>query len=265
MSEAISFLLPSFVMCFILVGIHCYLGLHVLKRGIVFIDLSLAQVASLGSTVAILFHVEHHGSGSYMISLAFTFIAALYFAFIRKSQKNLSQEVMIAIVYAFASASVILILNTMAHGSEHIKEVLIGRILWVTWPDIIKTTSIYSIVAILHFAFRKIFFDLSEGKTYHFVWDFLFYALFGVVISSSVGLAGILLVFSFLIVPAQFAIMLANTVKKQLVIGWSIGVLISLTGMFVSYHFDMPAGAIIVTLFTALAILVLPFISSDEA
>jgi zinc/manganese transport system permease protein len=199
MIEAIEFLLAPFVMCLILVGIHCYLGLHVLQRGVIFVDLSLAQVASLGSTVALYFHFEHHTWQEYFISLGMTFIAAIYFAWARKFEKKVSPEVMIAIVYAFASAGVILVVNSLAHGAEHIKELLIGHILWVSWTDVLKTALIYGIVFAIHYKIRHKMFAISSGDkiaNQHF-WDFVFYALFGVVITSSVGVAGVLLVFLF--------------------------------------------------------------------
>lgn len=261
--EAINFLLPPFVMCLVLVGIHCYLGLHVLKRGVIFIDLSLAQVASLGSTVALLFHLEHHSLGSYFVSLGFTLIAASYFAWGKRFESFVSQEVLIALVYAFSSALIVLVVNMMAHGAEHIKEILIGKILWVTWADVIKTASIYTVVAAIHFTFRKEILKSSvakrSGDKYLF-WDFIFYALFGVVITSSVGTAGILLVFSFLVVPALIALQVTKTIKKQLIVGWSLGILLCFVGMILSYKLDLPAGAIMVVVFTAVPIFLLPFL-----
>ena len=259
--EALSFLAAPIVMCLILVGIHCYLGLHVLRRGVIFVDLSLAQVASLGSTVALLFHFEHASTGSYFISLAFTFIAAIYFAWGKNFEGIVSQEVLIAIVYAFASSMVILVVNSMAHGAEHIKEILIGKILWVTWSDVAKTAGIYSVVAAIHYFVRRPMFLASSNKqkTNSLFWDFLFYALFGVVITSSVGIAGILLVFSFLVVPALLSMIFARTIKGQLLLGWLIGLVLSLLGMFISFKFDLPAGAVLVTTFTVCALAVIPF------
>ncbi|MDH5581463.1 MAG: metal ABC transporter permease [Bdellovibrionales bacterium] len=260
--DALIFLLPSFVMCLVLAGIHCYLGLHVLRRGVIFIDLSLAQVASLGSSVALLLHYEHNTTGSYFISLSFTFLAALYFAWGKKFEKYVSQEVLIALVYAFASSLVILVVNMMAHGAEHIKEILIGKILWVSWEEVIKTAIIYSAVAIIHYIFRKqILKSTIEKKTndQSLLWDFLFYALFGVVITSSVGVAGILLVFSFLVVPALISMQLASSISRQMLIGWMIGIILCAVGMFTSYKLDLPAGAVLVVVFTLVPILTLPF------
>ncbi|MEH0862532.1 MULTISPECIES: metal ABC transporter permease [Halobacteriovorax] len=259
--EIISFLAAPFVMCLILVGIHCYLGLHVLKRGVIFVDLSLAQVASLGSTVALLFHLDHHSSLNYFISLGFTFVAAGYFAWAKKYEKYISQEVLIALVYAFASSAVLLVVNMMAHGAEHIKEILVGKILWVTWMDVLKTGVIYSIVALIHYIFRKQIIAASMEKSdSSSFWDFVFFSLFGVVITSSVGIAGILLVFSFLVVPALLSSNLVSSLKGQLLLGWVIGTILSFIGMTLSYVLDLPAGAIIVVVFTVLPIFVLPFI-----
>ena len=260
--------MAPFFMCLILVGIHCYLGLHVLRRGIIFVDLSLAQVAGLGSTVALLFHFEHHSYQSYLISLSFTFIAALYFAWGKRYQKFVSQEVLIALVYAFASSLVILVVNSMAHGAEHIKEILIGKILWVTWEEVIKTAIIYTVVAIIHFVYRKQMLNATEDKSLgqsNLFWDFIFYALFGIVITSSVGIAGILLVFSFLVVPALVSMQLVKSIKKQLIFGWLIGSFLCLIGMAASYQLDMPAGAVLVVVFTAVPILFLPLLCRDKA
>lgn len=259
--EVLSFLAAPFTMCLILVGIHCYLGLHVLKRGVIFVDLSLAQVASLGSTVALLFHLDHHSGLNYFISLGFTFVAAGYFAWAKKYEKYISQEVLIALVYAFASSAVILVVNMMAHGAEHIKEILVGKILWVTWSDVLKTAAIYSIVAVIHFIFRKkIIASTIDSENSSAFWDFIFFALFGVVITSSVGIAGILLVFSFLVVPALISSSLVKSLKGQLILGWIIGTILSFIGMSLSYFYDLPAGAIIVVVFTLLPILAMPFI-----
>ncbi len=260
--EILTFFLPPFFMCLILVGIHCYMGLHVLKRGVIFVDLSLAQVAGLGTTVALLFDIEHNTTGSYFISLGHTFVVAALFAWARRVENKISQEILIGIVYALASALVVLVVNNLSHGAEHIKEILVGRILWVSWDDVIKTAAIYSVVAGIHYYFRKQIIAVSFGGnvTNRAFWDFIFYALFGVVITSSVGVAGILLVFSFLIVPALISTFFRNEIKGQLVIGWVFGFFICILGMILSYKLDMPAGAILVVCFTTVPILILPFL-----
>lgn len=257
--DAVQFLLAPFVMCLLLVVIHCYLGLHVLARGVVFVDLSLAQVASFGATVALLWDPEHQSSTGYFVALVGTFIAAAIFAMARRFEQKLSQEALIGITYAFASAAVVLVIDKLAHGAEHLKEALVGQILWVTWSDVLKTFSIYSVVGLIHWKFRDKFLRNSfQSEHGHWFWDFLFYALFGVVITSSTSIAGVLLVFSFLIVPAVLSSLFATSITKRLLFGWLLGAVISLLGMILSYKLDLPVGAVLVVLLTSLPILTVP-------
>ncbi len=259
MAATLHFLIAPFCMCIILVGIHCYFGLHVLARGVIFVDLSLAQVAALGSTIALLFGLEHHDGGTYFISLGSTFLAASVFALARKNEKLFPQEAIIGITFALATGAIILVVDRLAHGAEHIKESMVGQVLWVTWPEVIKTAVIYSAVAIVHYIFRKKFIQSSfePHNTTSFVWDFLFYALFGVVITSSVNVAGVLMVFSFLIVPSLLSGLFYKSITAKLIFGWILGVVLSFAGLALSFAWDVPAGALIVVLFTVLPILVL--------
>jgi zinc/manganese transport system permease protein len=261
-SDVISFLAAPFVMCLILAGIHCYLGLHVLARGVIFVDLSLAQVAAFGATLAIYFGFDHDSPSTYFISLGSTFWAAALFAMARKHEKVFSQEAIIGIIYALASAAVILVVDKIAHGAEHIKDLLIGQVLWVTWHDVIKTGLIYSAVALVHYIFRKQLLDASFNhgqKKNTAVWDFLFYALFGVVITSSVSMAGVLQVFSYLIVPSVVGTLFFKTIRARLIFGWILGFILSFTGLTLSYFWDLPAGAFIVVCFAGLPVLLLLF------
>jgi zinc/manganese transport system permease protein len=258
-SDAIVFLSAPFVMCLILAGIHCYLGLHVLARGVIFVDLSLAQVAAFGATLAIFFGFEHHSTPEYLISLISTFCAAALFAMARRHEKLFSQEAIIGIVYAFASAAVVLVVDRVAHGAEHIKDLLVGQVLWVTWPDVLKTGMIYSAVSLAHFVFRRQLIAASFGhevKARGF-WDFVFYALFGVVITSSVSVAGVLQVFAYLIVPSVVGTLFFTSIKSRLFFGWALGFLLSFLGMLLSYRWDLPAGAFIVVCFATLPVLLL--------
>lgn len=257
--EAIAFLSAPFVMCLILAGIHCYLGLHVLARGVIFVDLSLAQVAAFGATLSILFGFEHHSPATYFISLASTFLAAALFAMARRHEKLFSQEAIIGIVYALASASVVLVVDKIAHGAEHIKDLLVGQVLWVTWHDVIKTALIYGAVSIVHFVFRKQLLAASFGSHGEGTgkWDFLFYALFGVVITSSVSVAGVLQVFAYLIVPSVVGTLFFKTIRARLFFGWALGFGLSFVGMLLSYMWDLPAGAFIVVCFAALPVALL--------
>ncbi len=260
--DALLFLAAPVVIGLILVGIHCYLGLHVLARGVIFVDLSLAQVAALGATLAVFLGFEHHSSATYFISLGSTFVAAALFALARRHERLFSQEAIIGIVYALASASVVLVVDRIAHGAEHIKDLLVGQVLWVTWPDVIKTASIYSVVSLIHFIFRKQLIAASfksEGavgqKTA--LWDFLFYALFGVVITSSVSMAGVLQVFAYLIVPSVVSTLFFQSIRARLIFGWILGLVLSVVGMGLSYRWDLPAGAFIVVCFASVPVVLL--------
>lgn len=260
--NVITFLAAPFVMCLILAGIHCYLGLHVLARGVIFVDLSLAQVAAFGATVAILLGFDHHSTGTYLISLGSTFLAAALFALARRHEEMFSQEAIIGIVYALASASVVLVVDKIAHGAEHIKDILVGQVLWVTWHDVIKTTLIYGAVSLIHYIFRKQFLMASFGKSRSPIqrqglWDFLFYALFGVVITSSVSLAGVLQVFAYLVVPSVISTLFFSTIRARLFFGWALGLVLSFTGLLLSYLWDLPAGAFIVVCFAGLPVVLL--------
>ena len=259
MGEALLFLAAPTVMCFILAGIHCYLGLHVLARGVIFVDLSLAQVAAFGATIALLFGYEHGTLQAYLFSLGATFLAASLFALARKREKYFSQEAIIGIVYAFGSAAVVLIVDRMAHGAEHIKELLIGQILWVTWPEVLKTSLIYSGVGLVHYIFRAQLLNASfkHADKVSAFWDFLFYALFGVVITSSVSIVGVLQVFAYLIVPSIISTLFFKTIRGRLLFGWGLGIVLSVIGMGLSYTWDFPSGAFIVVCFTAVPIILL--------
>jgi len=257
-SEVLLFLAAPTAMCIILAGIHCYLGLHVLARGVIFVDLSLAQVAACGATFALLMGAEHHSLESYLFSLGATLLAASLFALARRQEKYFSQEAIIGVVYALGSAAVVLLVDRMAHGAEHIKELMVGNILWVTWNDVLKTGAIYAVVGLIHIIFRKQLIGASFGGVKNNSWwDFVFYALFGVVITSSVSVVGVLQVFSYLIVPAILSTVFYATIRSRLIFGWALGTVLSVIGMGLSYIWDLPSGALIVVCFTLLPVLML--------
>lgn len=256
--DALQFLSAPFVMCLILAGIHCYLGIHVLTRGVIFVDLSLAQVAAFGSTAAFLWGWERGSSGAYFIALGATILASALFALSRRYEDKISPEALIGIVYAFGAAAVIVLSDRIPHGAEHVKALLVGDILWVTWHDVLKTLAIYSGVGVIHYLFRRQFFQCSGNDatlSHKSWWDFLFYALFGVVITSSVSLAGVLQVFCYLIVPSVMGSLFFNSVRAKLSFGWIFGLVVSFAALALSYVADLPSGATIVVVFTVIPIL----------
>lgn len=255
MADVMFFLAAPLVMAFILAGIHCYFGLHVLQRGVIFIDLSLAQVAALGTVVAFLSGSEHDSISSYLMSLAFTLAAALFLSWVNHHNKKVSQEAVIGILYALASALVIVLIDLLSHGSEHLKSALVGQLLWVTWPTVAKTAAIYLAVGGVLWTFRKALFQASFEGARHWGWDFLFYALFAIVITSSVHVAGVLLVFSLLIVPALVSTLFEDTFRRRLLFAWAFAVVFCCLGILSSYLLDWPAGASLVIVFSATGLL----------
>ncbi|MFQ5738297.1 MAG: iron chelate uptake ABC transporter family permease subunit [Acidobacteriota bacterium] len=262
MNEVLSIMLPPFVACLILTGIHTYLGLHVVSRGVIFVDLALAQIAALGSTFAFLLGFDPTSRSAYFYSLGFTFLGAAIFSLSRLKDKKIPQEALIGITFAVASSAAILIADRAPQGAEHVEQMLTGSILWINWPTIWKTLAIYSGVGLFHYLFREKFLLISmnpsqaekEGIAVRW-WDFLFYMSFGFVITSSVAIAGVLLVFSFLIVPSVIAMIFSARIGPRLIIGWAAGTLVSLAGLYCSYALDFPSGPSVVCSFGAFLIL----------
>jgi zinc/manganese transport system permease protein len=260
--EILPFLLAPFLASLILTGIHAYLGVHVVERGVIFVDLALAQIAALGATIAILVGMNAHGGGAYWLSLAFTLLGAAIFAFARTRRGHIPQEAFIGIAYAVASATAILAMSKATGETEHLKDMLVGNILAVSMHDVAKTAILYGAIGIFHYIFRKNFLLIStnhkeaEAKGLNIrLWDFLFYASFGFVVTSSVAIAGVLLVFCYLIVPSVGAMLFADRIGRRLAIGWTMGTLVSALGVYFSVLFDLPTGATIVCTFGAVLVL----------
>src|SRR6266478_5163937 len=255
----LAFLAAPFVASLILTGIHAYLGVHVVERGVIFVDLSLAQIAALGATIALLLPItggDPHSPISYWISLAFTFLGAFVFSTIRSRRARIPQEAIIGICYAVASAAAILAMSKSTSESEHLKDMLVGNILAVSWPEVGRTAILYGAIGAFHYIFRCKFLAISmdarkaeaDGISIK-LWDFLFYASFGFVVTSSVSIAGVLLVFCYLIVPSVTAMLYADTIGRRLAIGWTMGTVVSAAGVYLSLKLDLPTGATIVCTF----------------
>ena len=260
--EIFQFLLAPLAASLILTGIHAYLGVHVVERGVIFVDLALAQIAALGAIVALIAGLDPHGASAYWISLGFTFFGALIFSVARSRRSHIPQEAFIGISYAVASAAAILAMSKATGETEHLKDMLVGNILAVSWGEVGKTALLYGIIGVFHFVFRKRFLQISmdpkgaaaQGISVR-LWDFLFYASFGLVVTSSVAIAGVLLVFCYLIVPSVAAMLFTDRIGPRLAIGWTMGTLVSALGVFVSVKLDTPTGATIVCTFGAVLVL----------
>jgi zinc/manganese transport system permease protein len=254
--DLFSLLWAPFLMCLVLTGIHAYLGVHVLAREVVFVDIALAQIAALGATAAFLFGFDLDSWTSYAFGLAATIAGAIVLALTRTRERHVSQEAVIGIVYAVSAAAAVLLADRAPHGVEHVRGMLVGNLLAVRWPDVVKIAALYAAVGALHWVCRRPFFLISTDPDAAFaggwrvrLWDFVFYASFGVVVTSSVRIGGVLLVFSYLIVPALAGVVLGESVRAKLLIGWTFGTLVSVLGVVASAAFDFPTGATVVCMF----------------
>jgi zinc/manganese transport system permease protein len=261
MSDAAHFLAPAFVMCLVIASIHVYLGMHVLERGVIFVDLALAQLAALGATVTGVLE-EHHpdGAHAHFAAFAFTAVGAAIFTLAGRARSWMAQEAIVGIVYAVASSVTVLVLSRAPHGAEHMKEMLVGSLLLASWSDVGSIAIAYVLLGGVQLAFAKRFVQMSwrpdEGVS--MPWDFGFYLLIGLVITLSVQVAGVLLVFSYLIVPAVITRFFSVRLLPRLFAGWGVALAASALGLGASWAWDLPTGAAVVASFGVLLGLAAP-------
>jgi len=256
LGDLLALLWAPFLMCLVLTGIHAYLGIHVIAREVVFVDIAMAQIAALGATAAFLFGFEIGTWVAYVFGLSATLVGAVVLALTRSRERHVSQEAVIGVVYAVSAAAAVLLSDRAPHGAEHVRAMLVGDILAVRGGEVVKVAVLYALVGLVHWLCRRPFFVIStdphrayaEGWRVR-LWDLLFYASFGVVVTSSVRIAGVLLVFSYLIVPALAGITLGGTIAARLAIGWAFGTVVSVLGIAASAAFDFPTGATVVCAF----------------
>ena len=264
MTEALSIMFWPLIACLLLPGILVYYGLHIVRREIIFVDLALAQVAALGICLSILLKHDAGDWQTYAWSLGFTFVGAAIFTLTRTADHRVPQEALIGIVYVVAAATAILMLSKSAEGDEELKRTLVGDILLVQKVEVFRAFGLYAVIGVIHFIFRKKFLCISfeperavaEGLSIR-GWDFLFYVLFGFVVTSFVHIGGVLMIFSYLIVPAVCASLLGQSLAVRLLIGWLAATLSSIVGLYVSYKSDLPTGASIVCALGGALLLVL--------
>lgn len=310
MTAFIELLAAPFAACIVIASLHCYMGLHVVKRGVIFVDLSLAQMAALGAATALLLgpvldihppgHIsehsyhyeesilndsqltdelsevnslheqEHHESHihdagvidwikdqfTYILSLCFAFLGAVIFALGRFKDERVPHEAIIGIVFVVSSALALLILSKAPHGHEKMEAMLVGSILFVSWRDVLSMLMLYVPLGILLFSVRRIFMRISENVqkeeaagTNVRAWDLLFYMSFGLMVTQSVAIAGVLVVFSYLIIPAVCAIMFVKNFFHSLIMAWLVAFGASLLGLGFSAWKDMPTGPSLVAAF----------------
>jgi zinc/manganese transport system permease protein len=262
-SDLIAILWAPFLMCLVLTGIHAYLGIHVIAREVVFVDIAMAQIAALGATAAFLAGFDLDTRVSWMTALGFTLLGAVVLALTRSRQRHVSQEAVIGVIYAVSAAGAVLLADRAPHGAEHVRAMLVGNILTARLDEVARVAVLYAGVGLVHWLCRKPFVLISTQPETAFQqgwqvrrWDLLFYATFGLVVASSVRIGGVLLVFSYLIVPSLAGIALGGGIGSRLVIGWVFGGAVSVLGVTASAAFDLPTGATVVCAFgVALALL----------
>ncbi|NMB99593.1 MAG: metal ABC transporter permease [Thermoanaerobaculaceae bacterium] len=241
--EQLSFLVFPFLACIALVLIHAYFGIHILERGIIFVDIAMAQFIGIGIALSFLLGKENH----YLLALIFALFGSIILALSKKADKIVNLEAFIGVLYVFSFAVAILILDKSPHGSEEFKSILNGNILWVTKNDVLYAYLLYFLIGAFHISFREKFFSLTfEGRKNN-LWEFLFFFTFGLVLVKSVVMAGVLTVFSFLIIPALIGRIFTKKFTKSLLIGYSAGTLATLISIFLSYKFDLPTSPLIVS------------------
>jgi len=241
---------------------HAYLGLHVIQRGVIFVDLALAQIAALGSTVALLTGADHASLTGYAFSIGFTLLGALVFSVTRLEESPVPQEALIGITFVVASAAVILLASFSAEGTEYVKETLTGSLIWVTWPTVAKVGAAYGVFGLFHWLMRRTMLAITwaPGRVKRLrAWDFVFYSTFGVVITASVQLAGVLMVFSALVIPAVIAFFYTKRFGAALLLAWATGTVAIVAGLGVSFAFDITTGPMLVVSFGAILLLALVF------
>jgi zinc/manganese transport system permease protein len=258
---ALPFFWTALAASLVLAGIHAYLGFHVVRRGVIFVDLALAQMAALGLALAVMLGLQEDPVASYLLPLGMTLVGAASFAWLRSQERKAPLEAFIGIVFATAQAAVFLVLEKSPAGPEHLKETLVGSLFTVDPAHILGTALLYAAIGMVHFILRRPFFEITNdpeaararGRNI-FGWDFLFYALFGVVVTSSVQIAGVLLVFGLLVIPAVAGLFIPTTAGRTLAVGWAFAVVACLVGLVASVRFDFPAApAILVSLTLLLA------------
>jgi zinc/manganese transport system permease protein len=258
MPDFLQIMLPPFIACMVFVAMLGYLGVHIIARGVIFVDLALAQMAALGSTVALLVGLETQSISGYAFAFGFATLGAIVFSVTRTThgRSNVPHEAIIGIVFVVASAATLLVADKAPHGAETIKESLAGTILWVTWPAILKLAGVYVVIGVFHWLLRHRFLTVSleedtaiaQGWRLRW-WDFLFYFSFGIAITLAVPIAGVLLIFTFLVVPSVVAFLFTRKPRLLVAISWSAAAVASAAGLSISYRYDVPTGPMIVCAF----------------
>lgn len=231
--------------CLVLGGINAYLGFHVVRRGVLFVDLAMAQTAALGAAIGTVIGLEHGTLGGYVISAAFALGAAAFFALMRS--RRVHQEAIVAVSYGIAMAATFVVLEHSPHGAEEVKHLLVGQLLTVAPHNVFLTAGLYVAAGLVLARFHRRILAITEGRAAHDPpTELVFYGIFALVVTSSVQLVGVLLVFALLVMPAIAALLLSEGSGRALGWGWTLAVTGSLLGLHAAFHLDLPAAPVVV-------------------
>jgi zinc/manganese transport system permease protein len=242
--DALSFLVWPFLACILLVLIHACFGIHIIERGIIFVDLALAQFIGIGLALAFLLGAD----GKTGLALLFAGIGASILAFSRHVARHVNIEAFIGVLYVFSLAAAILILDRTPHGLEEFKTILNGNILWVTPGEVLSTAVLYAAIGLLQGILWRRFLALSRDRTGGILLELLFFGSFAAVLVKSVQIAGVLQVFAFLLLPALIGRLFFREPLKILLTAWLTGIVFTTAGLALSYSFDIPMAPVIVAL-----------------
>jgi zinc/manganese transport system permease protein len=249
MADTLGFFAIQIVLLFVVTSVHTYLGLHVIRRGIVFSDLSLDQLAAFGVIVGIGLGIQGGSVGSYIVSFIAVLIGSVLLAYVKPGNENVPHEAVIGIIYGLALVASIMVADKISGGMAYVTQTLAGVMLWVNWPLVLVTVLVYIILSAFHYIFRGKFISITEGKSTmpnENFWDLLFFVSLGIITVLIVPIAGVLLAYAFLMIPAAIASLFTSEWSRALRIGWGVGFIASITGLFSSYFFDLPYGPTLV-------------------
>ncbi len=249
MLETLNFLSIQIVLLLVVTSVHTYLGLHVIRRGIVFSDLSLDQLAAFGVIVGIGMGIQGGSAWSYVVSFVAVLLGSVLLAYVKPKNKNIPHEAVIGIIYGLALVASIMVADKISGGLAYVTQTLTGVMLWVSWPLVIVTAAVYVGLAVFHYLFRGRFIAITEGSETlpnENFWDLIFFISLGIITVLIVPIAGVLLAYAFLMIPAAIATLFTKDWGRALKIGWSVGFVSSMAGLMLSYSFDLPYGPTLV-------------------
>ena len=249
MLETLNFLSIQIVLLAVVTSVHTYLGLHVIRRGIVFSDLSLDQLAALGIIIGIGLGIQGGSTASYLVSFVAVLLGSFLLAYIKPKNKKIPHEAVIGIIYGLALVASIMVADKFSGGAAYVTQTLAGTMLWVSWPLVFVTVVVYVILSVFHYRFRDKFIAITEGSSglqNENGWDLLFFISLGMITVLIVPIAGVLLAYGFLMIPAAIATLFTKDWGLALKIGWGVGFVASMAGLFSSYFFNLPYGPTLV-------------------